>query len=241
MWREARIAFSDSVAALNCSVIPAHPWIYGLGQQTENGAYLSPVNAINYLAEKLAGTGGASDIVIMMVSGQTHDNFMTSLNQLVDVFPSPAFTQVRRLAQSAAQLAVEKMQIPAKYSQSLPAAIPLSVPTSRTALAAAAVKKAQEEAAAAVNIGALKQQLDDFRRLRDSVLGDIAGGLADLQGKSARAWVFTSSGDLATSLLDLVKDIPLQSAVYSAAMMLTGDNLDGIKGMIHDIEPDAGA
>lgn len=48
MWREARIAFSDSVAALNCSVIPAHPWIYGLGQQTENGAYLSPVNAINY-------------------------------------------------------------------------------------------------------------------------------------------------------------------------------------------------
>lgn len=241
MWREARIAFSDSVAALNCSVIPAHPWIYGLGQQTENGAYLSPVNAINYLAEKLAGTGGASDIVIMMVSGQTHDNFMTSLNQLVDVFPSPAFTQVRRLAQSAAQLAVEKMQIPAKYSQSLPAAIPLSVPTSRTALAAAAVKKAQEEAAAAVDIGALKQQLDDFSRLRDSVLGDIAGGLADLQGKSARAWVFTSGGDLATSLLELVKGIPLQSAIYSAAMMLTGDNLDGIKGMIHDIEPDAGA
>ncbi|MBY5261266.1 hypothetical protein FP366_17645 [Enterobacter hormaechei] len=241
MWREARIAFSDSVAALNCSVIPAHPWIYGLGQQTENGAYLSPVNAINYLAEKLAGTGGASDIVIMMVSGQTHDNFMTSLNQLVDVFPSPAFTQVRRLAQSAAQLAVEKMQIPAKYSQSLPAAIPLSVPTSRTALAAAAVKKAQEEAAAAVDICALKQQLDDFSRLRDSVLGDIAGGLADLQGKSARAWVFTSGGDLATSLLELVKGIPLQSAIYSAAMMLTGDNLDGIKGMIHDIEPDAGA
>ncbi|CZX67376.1 hypothetical protein [Enterobacter hormaechei] len=241
MWREARIAFSDSVAALNCSVIPAHPWIYGLGQQTENGAYLSPVNAINYLAEKLAGMGGTSDIVIMMVSGQTHDNFMTSLNQLVEVFPSPAFTQVRRLAQSAAQLAVEKMQIPAKYSQSLPAAIPLSVPTSRTALAAAAVKKAQEEAAAAVDIGALKQQLDDFSRLRDSVLGDIAGGLADLQGKSARAWVFTSSGDLATSLLELVKGIPLQSAVYSAAMMLTGDNLDGIKGMIHDLEPDAGA
>lgn len=37
MWREARLAFTDSVAALNCSIVPAHPWIYGLGQQTANG------------------------------------------------------------------------------------------------------------------------------------------------------------------------------------------------------------
>ncbi|EMH0602025.1 hypothetical protein V5864_004563, partial [Salmonella enterica] len=50
MWREARLAFTDSLAALDCSVVPAHPWIHGLGQQTDNGAYLSPVNAIHYLA-----------------------------------------------------------------------------------------------------------------------------------------------------------------------------------------------
>lgn len=53
MWREARLAFTDSLAALDCSVVPAHPWIHGLGQQTDNGAYLSPVNAIHYLAESL--------------------------------------------------------------------------------------------------------------------------------------------------------------------------------------------
>ncbi|WP_410742728.1 hypothetical protein [Citrobacter koseri] len=241
MWREARLAFDDSVAALNCSIVPAHPWVYGLGQQTENGAYLSPVNAISYLAEKLAGTGGNADVVIMMVAGQTHDSFMSSLNQLVDVFPAPAFTQVKRLALSAAELAMEKMQIPAKYSAGLADALPLSVPTNRAALAAAAIKKAQEEAAAVVDIGALQKQLDDFARLRDGLLNDIANGLTELQGKSARAWVFTASGDLSTTLLDLVKGIPLQSAIYTAAMMLTGDNLDGIKGMIHDLEPDAGA
>lgn len=241
MWREARLAFTDSLAALNCSIVPAHPWIYGLGQQTENGAYLSPVNAISYLAEKLSGTGGNADVVILMVAGQTHDSFMNSLNQLVDVFPAPAFTQAKRLALSAAELAMEKMQIPAKYNAGLADVLPLSVSTSRTALAAAAVKKAQEEAAAAVDIGALKQQLGVFSRLRDSLLGDIAGSLEELQGKSARAWIFTASGDLATTLLELVKGIPLQSAVYSAAMMLIGDNLDGIKGMIHDLEPDAGA
>lgn len=241
MWREAKLVFNDRIAAINCTIVPAHPWVYGLGQHTGNGAYLSPVNAISYLAEKLTGMGGQADVVIMMIAGQTHDSFMKSLNQLIDVFPAPAFTQVKRLAQSTAELALEKMQIPAKYSAGLAGALPLSVPTSRAALAAAAVKKAQEEAAAIVDIGALKQQLNNFTQLRNSVLGDIAGSLKELQGKSARAWVFTASGDLATTLLDLVKDIPLQSAVYSAAMMLIGDNLDGIKGMIYDLEPDAGA
>jgi len=177
----------------------------------------------------------------MMVSGQTHENFMANLNRLVDVFPSPAFTQVRRLAQSAAQLAAEKMQIPARYSQSLPAAIPLSVPTSRTALAAAAVKKAQQEAAAVVDVSTVKKLMGDFQRQRESMIAGIASGLSELQGKSARAWVFTASGDLPSTLLELVKGIPLQSSVYTAAMMLVGDNLDGIKGMIHDIEPNSGA
>ncbi|EKQ2655588.1 hypothetical protein P4045_002708 [Salmonella enterica] len=41
MWREARLAFTDSLAALDCSVVPAHPWIHGLGQQTDNGAYVT--------------------------------------------------------------------------------------------------------------------------------------------------------------------------------------------------------
>lgn len=68
----------------------------------------------------LAGTGGNADVMIMMVTGQTHENFMNSLNSLVDVFPAPAFTQVKRLAQSAVALAIEKMQIPAKAGAGLP-------------------------------------------------------------------------------------------------------------------------
>lgn len=66
-------------------------------------------------------------------------------------------------------------------------------------------------------------------------------GLADLQGKSARAWVFTASGDTAATLLALVQGIPQPSAVYTAAVMLAGKNLDGIRGMIHDVDPDTGA
>lgn len=179
--------------------------------------------------------------MIMMVTGQTHENFMTRLNGLVNVFPAPAFMQVKRLAQSAAALAIEKMQIPAKAGAGLPVAIPLSVPTSRAALSAAAVSQAQKAASAGFSLDGIKQQLGEFTQLRDSLISDVASGLNDLQGKSARAWVFTSTGDTATTLLELVKDIPQPSAVYTAAVMLVGDNLDGIKGMIHDFDPNAGA
>lgn len=177
----------------------------------------------------------------MMVTGQTQENFMASLNNLVGIFPAPAFTQVKRLAQSAAALAIEKMQIPAKTAAALPASIPLSVPTSRAALSAAAISQAQKAAGAGFDIEGLKKQLGEFTQLRDQLISDVASGLNDLQGKSARAWVFTASGDTGTTLLELVKDIPQQSAVYTAAMMLVGDNLDGIKGMIHDFDPDTGA
>lgn len=239
-WREANLAFTDAVSALNCSVVAAHPWVYGLGQQTENGAYLSPVNAVRYLAEKLAGQGGVADVTIMMVAGQTQDSFMHSLNQMVEVFPSPSFTQVQRLAQSAAQLALEKMQIPAKYNAALQS-LPLSIPTSRAALEAAAVKKAQEALQSGMDMTGIKQHLNEFDQLRTDALAKIASGLGELQGKSARAWVFTASGDIATAVTNLLKNIPQQSAVHTAAMMLVGDNLDGLKGLIHDIDPDAGA
>ncbi|ECI4314811.1 hypothetical protein DO802_04665 [Salmonella enterica subsp. enterica] len=241
MWREARLAFTDSVEALNCSIVPAHPWVYGLGQQTANGAYLSPVNAVRYLVDRLTGIGGSADVVIMMVTGQTQDNFMASLNDLVEIFPAPAFTQVKRLAQSAAALAVEKMQIPAKAAAALPASIPLSVPTSRAAITAAAISQAQKAAGAGFDINGLKTQLSEFTQLRNQLISDVASGLNDLKGKSARAWVFTASGDTGATLLELVKNIPQPSAVYTAAMMLVGDNLDGIRGMIHDVDPDAGA
>lgn len=241
MWREAKLAFTDEVVAINCSVVPAHPWIYGLGQQTDNGAYLSPANAVSWLAAKFAGTGGNADVVIFMVTGQTHASFMNALSALVDVFPSPSFTQVKRLAESSASLALEKMQIPARVSGGLPPSVALSVPTSRTALAAAAIKRAQSEAGASAGIDQLKQQLAAFGEKRDAVLAEIAAGLGELQGKSVRAWVFTASGDLATTLKSLIQDIPQPSAVFTAAMMMVGENLEGIRSMIHEFEPDAGA
>ncbi|EEQ4771452.1 hypothetical protein F3F18_002825 [Escherichia coli] len=50
MWRESVIKIADDMGALACSIVPAHPWVYGLGQNTDSGGYLSPANALGYLA-----------------------------------------------------------------------------------------------------------------------------------------------------------------------------------------------
>ncbi|EOY4357694.1 hypothetical protein ACP51C_002583 [Cronobacter sakazakii] len=241
MWREAKLAFSDAFAALDCAIVPAHPWLYGVGQQTDNGAYLSPANAVAYLAGKLASAPGEQDVVILLTTGTTQADFISRLEGLTQVFPAPAFTQVSRLARSAAELATVRMQLPAKGAGGLPAALPLSVPTSRAVMNARAVANARQQAGAGIGMAGIKSALTGFTAQRASLLSELADGLTQLTAKSARAWVFTAKGDAATLTRELMQNIPQQSAVFSAAIMLAGNNLDGIKGMIHDIDGDAGA
>jgi len=240
MWREADLKFSAAVTGATCAIVPAHPWVYGLGQETANGVYLSPVNAVQYLAEKLASTAINQQVVIFMITGNNHDEFMQRVDEIASVFPAPAFTQVQRLAKSAMQLATAKMQIPAAAGAILPAAIPLSVPTTREAVKAKLIAEAQQAAGSGSNINGLKSALTAFSRQRDSLLTAAAAGLGELQGRSARAWVFTGNGNIATTLFELVKSIPHPVAPLSVAMMMVGDDLTGIAGMINEIKSNSG-
>lgn len=237
MWKKCAVR-PGNIQAANMSVSAAHPWVYGLGQKTENGAYLSPDNAVAWLAEKLASLTEQADVVIFMVAGQSHDEFMAYLEPLTAVFPAPAFTQVSRLARSAAELATVRMQKPAKAINGLPDALPLSVPTTRTMSSAAAVASAA--APGSLSLSGLKASLAAFVSQRAELLSGIADAAGELAAKSASAWVFTASGDAATMTKALLTDILAASSVFSAAIMLVGSDLSGIRGMIHDIN-DAGA
>lgn len=232
MWKKSDVRLKDNIQMTNVSVVAAHPWVYGLGQQTANGVYLSPVNAVTWLAEKLASLTENTEVVIFMVAGQSHDEFMENLDPLTTVFPAPAFTQVSRLARSAAELATAKMQIPAKAANGLPVSIPLSVPTTRTMSSAAAVASAA--ASGSLSLSGLKASLADFTVQRAGILSDIAGAAGELTGKCASAWVFTASGAGVEMVRELLTDIPAVSSIFTAAIMLAGSDLSSIRGMIHD-------
>lgn len=232
MWKKRELRLVKDSIGGNVVMTTAHPWVYGLGQQTANGVYLSPLNAVGWLAEKLASLTDPEDVVIFMVAGQTHDEFMANLDPLTAVFPAPAFTQVSRLARSAAELSTVKMQIPAKAANGLPAPVPLSVPTMRTMSSAAAVASAT--APGSLSLSGLKASLADFMVQRAGLLSEIAEAAGELAGKSASAWVFTSTGSGTGMVRELLTDIPAVSSIYTAAIMLTGSDLSSIRGMIHD-------
>ena len=237
MWKQCEVRPGE-VRSTKMSISAAHPWVYGLGQQTENGIYLSPANAVAWLAEKLASLTENQDVVMLMVTGQSHDDFMASLGPLTEVFPVPAFTQVSRLAKSAAELAAVKMQKPAKALNGLPAATPLSVPTTRTMGSAAAIASAA--ASGALSLDGMKQSLAEFSSKRDGLLSTFSQEAGELATKSASAWVFQSAGSGATLVLEILRGIPAMSSIYSAAIMMVGSDLSGIRDMIYDSD-NAGA
>ncbi|QFH51507.1 hypothetical protein [Leclercia adecarboxylata] len=232
MWKRSQVRLMKNSMAGSVVAVTAHPWVYGLGQQTANGVYLSPFNAANWLAEKLMALKDVADVVILMATGQTHDEFMANLDPLAAVFPAPAFKQVSRLSRSAAELETVKMQIPAKAVNGLPDPSPLSVPTTRAMSTAAAVASAT--AAGSLNLSGLKANLASFAIQRSGLISGIADIAGELEGKSASAWVFTATGDGVTLARQLLKDIPDVSSIYSAAIMLVGSDLSGIRGMLHD-------
>ncbi|EAO8389246.1 hypothetical protein DC273_07555 [Salmonella enterica subsp. enterica serovar Thompson] len=235
MWRESVVKIADDMGALACSIVPAHPWVYGLGQNTDSGGYLSPANAMGYLAKKLLSGGGSGDVIVMMVAENTHDAFMQGLNKLSTVFPAPVFTQVSRMAAAAAELSTAKMQLPVK-ADVLPASAPLSVSTNRRALNAQRVAAAQLAAAVSTTTTDLKNQITEFIQERAGLLASLSQGLDDLKAASANIFSFSYSGSYAVAAAELLKGIPQTTAVHTAAMMFIGDSLSDLGKMLH--EPD---
>jgi len=234
MWRKSILRIADDMTPLSCAIVPAHPWVYGLGQTTDSGGYLSPANALTYLANKLTASSGSGDVIVLMIAENTHDIFMQGLNNLASVFPAPAFTQVSRMARAAAELSAVKMQLPAKAANRLPAAVPLSVPTNRAAVNAQHVAAAQLAAAGSTSPEGLQTQIISFVKVRADLLTSIGQGLSDLKDARADVWAFTHSGDLNTAAIELLKNIPQATAVYTAAMMFVGENLAVLEKMLND-------
>lgn len=223
-----------NMQALTCSMVPAHPWVYGVGRQETSGSYLSPANAVDYLAGRLAGQGEEISATVFMICANSHTEFMPLVTALAGVLPLPAMSQVQRMAQTAATQAVTRMQLPGKIGGGLPAAVPLSTSAQRLALNAQRIAEAKAGAAIGASVGGLQSALAGFAQARQSALDVVSQAMAALQGKSAPAWVFTAKGAAASVGAAMKKDIPHQDAVFTLAVLFVGKDLEQLEAMIHD-------
>ncbi|WP_227729410.1 hypothetical protein [Yersinia proxima] len=240
MWRKATLSIPGNMAAVNCAMLPVHPWVYGVGRSEESGSYLSPQNAVDYLAGKLAGSGGPQSVVVFMVCATDHPAFMQALTQFSAVLPLPVFSQVARMANTAATLATTKMQLPANAGNGLPLPQPLSTATNRMVMNAQRIAQAKDAAGAGANLAGLASALSGFANTKAAALASMESALNGLLAGSAQAWVFTASGSAATLASEMKKNVPQQDAVFTLATLFAGEDLTTLEAMINDTNSHAG-
>ncbi|EKK6278502.1 hypothetical protein POI49_003837, partial [Escherichia coli] len=201
--------------------------------------YLSPPNAITWLAGKMARSHTSGDVTIIMIAENTHDLFMQSMAALTAVLPVPVFTQAQRMAQAAASLSTEKMQIPLA-TDTLPAPVHLSVATMRSVVSAARATQARQLAAQRPDAAGLRRQINSFISRRASTLAGLEDGIRTLTEQKAQAWVFQHRGYHRAAAAAMVKDIPAPTAVHTVAALLAADSLTELGKMIHEPDRTAG-
>lgn len=234
-WRKRNISMSMNMQEITCSILTAHPFIYGLGLKTNTGSYLSPENAIEYIANKLAGTGQAS-VLVLMVTGKTFAEFMQVLSAFSAVFPLPVFSQVERMARTAETLAATKMQIPGKIAGGLPLPQALSTTTSRMASNSQLIEAAKAAASQPSGLDSMKSALSDFSKQKDNTLKQMNDALNGVLGKSTTVWAFSGTDDATILAEEMRKNIPDPDAVYTLATLFAGDEIPVLTRMLNDTD-----
>ncbi|PHM43764.1 hypothetical protein [Xenorhabdus szentirmaii] len=231
-WQRKTLRLSPNLSGLSASIVPVHPFIYGVGQQADSGSYLSPANAIHYLSNKLTSAGNLNALVLM-VCAKTHDEFMQHLTQFSSVLSLPVFSQVTRMAKTADSLATTKMQLPGKPSGGLPLAQPLSTANSRLAVNAQLIEQAKAQASVGSSLVGLKSQITRFATARQNALQQVNDALSGAVGKTASVWAFTGKGNGALLAEKMRKDIPEPDAVYTLATLFVGDDISSLERMLN--------
>ncbi|QBY41976.1 hypothetical protein [Arsenophonus nasoniae] len=233
-WRKQILKMSPTLSELTCSMVSAHPFVYGLGQKTATGSYLSPPNAILHLAKKLRGAEEIN-VVVMMVCAKTQTEFMGLLQAFSTVFPLPVFSQVERMAKTAQSLQITKMQLPALPFGGLPKPQTLSTSSSRATINAQLIAQSKNNAGSTSGIDTIKSALTRFKINRESVLNAIDGKITELLGQSMVIWRFIGTGTGDYLAEQLQKDIPEPDAIFTLATLFAGSELAPLKEMLHDL------
>jgi hypothetical protein len=228
MWQSKKLTVTGDAGAIICSVLAISPWTPGAGKQESSGVYLSPENAIEWAAKKLAGAPSSLDVTAMLFSAPTLPAFVDVLATAAAIFPVTQLTQVWRRAGSALNLLETRMQIPA-MAGGLPAAAALSVPTLRQAGAAQALISA-----AGGSLPGIGEALAAFKTQRANLLADAQQQLQQLSGQSLAVRAVSTVRNTAGAIREMRDDIPAPDHVFTLCLVFAGDDLSTLRGMLKD-------
>lgn len=228
MWQSKKLTVSGDAGAIICSVLAISPWTPGAGQQESSGVYLSPENAIEWAAKKLAGAPSSLDVTALLFSAPTLPAFVDVLATAAAIFPVTQLTQVWRRAISALSLMESRMQLPAS-AIGLPAAGPLSVPSLRKAASASAMM----EGASGVG-GDISAALQAFKAARAEVIKEAREALSEITSASLQVSSVSVINNTPGAIGEMRDGIPHPDHVFALCMVFAGEDLAALRGMLKD-------
>ncbi|CAI1534393.1 hypothetical protein QMZ62_05080 [Serratia sp. PF2-63] len=223
MWRRVTLGFPDNLAPISCSLLTVNPWTYGAGQVTPSGNYLSPENAVKFLAGKLKAAGGTPGAVGFLITATQSDRFLDDLAGFAALLPLPDLQKTTRKAVAQAELAVSKMQLPGMQGVGLPDVALLSLSTTRTAQNAQRIQAAAESAAAGLSFDDITSALQSLDEAASQAQQAAEQALTDLKGRRVDAWMFTDEGHPSNIANNMLNGIPEPDAIFTLGALFVGD------------------
>ncbi|MGQ6557364.1 hypothetical protein ACUND6_04640 [Serratia sp. IR-2025] len=223
MWKYVQLGFPDDFAPISCSLLTVNPWTYGAGQVTPSGNYLSPENAVKFLAGKLKSAGGTPGAVGFLITATQSDRFLDDLAGFAALLPIPDLQKTARKAVAQAELAVSKMQLPGLQGIGLPDAAPLSLSTTRTAQNAQRIQAAAESAAAGLSFDDINSALQSLEDAASQAQQAAEQALTELKARRVNAWMFTDEGHPSNIANNMLNGIPEPDAIFTLGALFVGD------------------
>lgn len=223
MWQRVTLGFPDNLSPISCSLLTVNPWTYGAGQVTPSGNYLSPENAVKFLAGKLKAAGGTPGAVGFLITATQSDRFLDDLAGFAALLPLPDLQKTARKAVAQAELAVSKMQLPGLQGVGLPDTAPLSLSTTRTAQNAQRIQVAAESAAAGLSFDDITSALQSLDEAASQAQQAAEQALTDLKGRRVDAWMFTDEGHPSNIANNMLNGIPEPDAIFTLGALFVGD------------------
>lgn len=223
MWQRVTLGFPDNLEAISCSLLSVNPWTYGAGQVTPSGNYLSPENAVKYLAARLKTAGGSPGVVGFLVTSTQSDRFLDDLASFADLLPLPDLKKTARKALAQAELAVTKMQLPGVQGFGIPDVAPLSLSTTRAALNAQRIQAAAASAAGGMSFDDIADALQSLENAASQAQQQAEQALSDLKNKRVDAWMFSDAGNPSNVANNLMHGIPETDAIFTLGTLFVGD------------------
>lgn len=252
MWKQQRLQHSPQARAalaanmrgeaspFNLSAtgvkIGAHNWTHGIEERSNK--YLSPENAVKVFVKKLTDYAdpnlpkGEQDIVCVMVTAQEIDSFIATIENVAVLLPEPVFKQACDYAKSSKSLNDTKMvKTPQITSPAFAKEADITPQSSRM------LQSIMRNSASAAQSGVAGDPLAKIEALKAVKARREAENqqkVEKLLNAQATVYGFSAHGEPAQIALELEKNLPNGTHIFTACVCFIGKDLNTIRGMLND-------